>query len=90
MAKRRGKYKTHRGYVSAVKRGLKSGKYKTTCKKFTRSFCFTTRGKPVSCKGAIGRQYRKPIRRSFYRCIDAVTKRFASKHFCSCKRGKKR
>jgi hypothetical protein len=88
MAKTR-KHRTHRGYVAAVKRGLKSGKYKTTCKKFTRDFCFTKRGKPVRC-GLYGAQYKKPIRRTFSRCVDTVTKRFVSKHICTCRRGAKK
>lgn len=93
MAKKNRAYyksKACRGYVSSVKRWKKAGKYRTACRTFTRTFCFTTRGKPVSCKGAIGKQYRKPIRRTFQRCVDKVSGRFASKHFCNCKRGKKR
>lgn len=91
MAKNKGYYKSkaYRGYLSSVKRWKKAGRYRTTCKKITRTFCFTTRGKPVSCKGAIGKQYKRPIRRSFYRCVDAVSKRFAPSSLCprSCKRG---
>jgi len=88
MAKSKG-YRTHRGYTAAVRRGLRSGKYKTTYKKITRDFCYTKRGRPVRC-GLYGAQYKKPIRRSFYRCIDAVTKRFASKWMCNCKRKNKK
>jgi hypothetical protein len=88
MAKSKG-YRTHRGWSAAVKRGIKSGKYKTTCKKITRQYCFTKRGKPVRC-GLHGAQYRAPITRSFSRCIDAVTKRFAASRFCHCKNSKRR
>lgn len=79
------KYRTQRGYVAAVKRGLKSGKYKVICKKFTRDFCYTKRGKPVRC-GLHGAQYRPPIRRTFKRCVDKASGRFAPKRFCTCKR----
>ena len=88
MAKSRG-YRTRRGYISAVHRGLKSGKYKTKCVKITRDFCYTKRGRPVRC-GLYGAQYNKPLRRTFERCVDAVTRRFTSSQFCHCKRGKKR
>jgi hypothetical protein len=83
------RYRTHRGYVAAVKRGLKSGKYRTSCKKITRDYCYTKRGKPVRC-GLYGAQYKKPLRRTFYRCVDGVTKRFAPERFCHCPRRKGR
>jgi hypothetical protein len=96
MTKRR-QYKTKRGfmsaklrYIAAARAGRKSGRHRTGCKKVTRSYCFTTRGKPVSCKGAIGKQYRRPVRATFYLCYDKTTGRFAYNDLCSCTRRKKK
>lgn len=84
MARRR-KYSYRRhvaAWKSGIRRGLKSGRYRSKCTRVTRKYCFTTRGKPVSCKGAIGKQYKKPITRTFGRCRDARTNRFIKSEFC--------
>lgn len=85
MARRMSRKKYRRAvgaWKSGIRRGLKSGRYKTKCTRVTRTYCFTTRGKPVSCKGAIGKQYRRPITRTFGRCRDVRTNKFVKSEFC--------
>lgn len=92
MAKARRKHSNGRRYAawkSGIKRGLKSGRYKASCGRFSRLYCFTAKGKPTACTGYGPK--RKPtaksFRRTISRCRDKATGKFVKSEFCprSCK-----
>lgn len=74
VRRRRGEY---RKQMAKVRRGIRSGRFASSCDTFTRPYCFTKRGhKTTKCTGHGG------VRRSISRCRDRHNGRFTVGRFC--------